>query len=233
LAQNRAKFLESQAAGTWQADDPNHTKQAIILMDLVAGQRDYSFRYDEEGAEIQEILKVLVADPNYVFHELVPRDPQSESERLLETNNGLSDVSYGGITGFTNGLDATGTPRQMDLSGNTITLDPVPDYSWRLSTEGKQGIKAYVNRDDSFFLPTDTDKVPGLIGLFHEYLVLRPSLKYAERNGMSVAGGTMRGGYKTGLLSDVYEMEEGITTYYGSRKRVGRNRLTTAPINPF
>lgn len=208
LALDRALTLIFQAAGTWQFDDSNHADLPIITTTLVSGQRDYSFDTDGSGNVILDIFKVLFADPQGTFHELKLRDQQSQRAE-----------------GFTDGLNQGGTPRRYDMTGNTIFLDPIPNY------DAAGGLKVYINRESSYFEVTDTDKKPGIAGPFHEYLALYAALKYATRNAMPVAGGTMRGGFKTGLLADVYEMEQQMITYYGSRERDGRKVLKAALIN--
>ena len=182
-----------QSSGTWQFDDSNHIDYPIITTNLVSGQRDYSFTTDEQGNMILDIYKVLVKDENGIYQEIQAVDVQSESE-----------------SGFTNGLDLTGTPSKYDKTANGIFLDKIPSYN------STGGLKIYINREGSYFLSTDTTKKPGFAAIFHEYLALRPSYMYAYRNGLP----------NVALLRDeMMNMEKKITKFYSLRSRDERPRL--------
>lgn len=148
--------------GTWQLDDTNHTDYPIITTNLVSGQRDYPFLTDEQGNLILDIYKVMVADSNGVYTEVVPKDVQSEKD----------------TSSFFDGQNATGKPTRYDKTANGIFLDLIPNYNYT------NGLKVYINREASYFTVSDTTKKPGFAGIYHEYLALRPSYMYALRNGL-------------------------------------------------
>lgn len=163
LAWDRAISLIFKSSGTWQFDDSNHTDYPIIMTNLVAGQRDYSFTTDEQGNLILDIYKVMVKNADGYFEEIYPVDQQSDSD-----------------TGsFYDGRDAQGRPYRYDKTANGIFLDPIPNENVT------NGLKIFINREASYFTTADTTKKPGFAGLFHEYLALRPSFQYAYRNGLS------------------------------------------------
>ena len=162
LALDRAFSIIFESDGTWQFDDSNHTDYPIITTNLVSGQRDYSFTTDENGNQILEIFKVLVADPADTFHEILP-----------------VDVSSGGPASYTDGLNVGGQPDTYDKLANGIFLDPIPNYSVT------NGLKVYVNREASYFLTSDTTKKSGLAGPHQEYLAIRPAFQYAYRKGLA------------------------------------------------
>lgn len=194
LALDKALTIIFRAGGTWQFDDANHTDYPIITTDLVASQRDYSFTEDGNSNLILDIYKVFVANADGVYNEVHPVDVQSESNTQP----------------FTDGQNAEGTPYRYDKTGNGIFLDPIPDYA------ETAGLKIYINREGSYFTTADTTKKPGIAGLFHEYLVLRPAYQYAYRNGLSNAGV---------LQDEMLRMEDAMRKYYGRRERDVRNTL--------
>jgi len=163
LALDRAWSIILQASGTWQLDDSNQTDYPIITTDLASAQRDYSFTVDGSLNVILDIYKVMVADPNGLFHEIYPVDVQSGK----------------GMDSFFSGQNIGGQPFRYDKTANGIFLDPVPNYS----VAG--GLKIYINREATYFTVSDTTKKPGFAGIFHEYLALRPSYQYAYRNGLA------------------------------------------------
>lgn len=197
LALDKVFSLIFDSAGTWQFDDSNQTDYPIISTNLVSGQRDYSFTSDANGNLILDIYKVFIASSSGVFTEIKPYDVQSESS----------------ITGYTDGQNTGGTPSTYDKTANGIFLDPIPNYNYT------NGLKVYINREASYFTTSDTTKKPGFAGIFHEYLALEPSLKYAKRNSLEVA---------KSLEIDVFKMEQAIQDYYSSRERDVPHRLTSA-----
>ena len=162
LALDRVFALIFQVGGTWQFDDSNHTDYPIITTDLVSGQRDYSFTTDENGNLILDIYKLMIADENGLFFEVLPVDQQGKPPFTM-----------------IDGQNTTGQPFFYDKTANGIFLDPIPNYN------STGGIKVFINRTGSYFATTDTTKKPGFNGLFHEYLALRPSYQYALRNSLA------------------------------------------------
>jgi hypothetical protein len=189
IALDRALALIFQVGGTWQFDDSNHSDYPIITTSLLSGIRDYSFVDDEQGNLILDIYKVMVKDPNGIFHEIQPIDVQTPN------NNTQS---------FYDGQNITGIPSRYDKTANGIFLDAIPSYG------SSQGLKIYINREASYFTVSDTTKKPGIAGLFHEYLALRPSYQYAYRNGLKNLNI---------LKKEMEEMEDEIQNYYKSRER--------------
>jgi len=189
-----------EVGGTWQFDDSNHTDYAIITTNIVSGQRDYSFTADEDGNLILEIMKVFCADEGGLFREMTPQD-----------------VPSGSSTNFWDGLNTTGQPNSYDKLGNGIMLDPIPDYN------RTGGLKVYISREGSYFTTSDTTKKPGFAGLFHDYLALYPSYRYAFIKGLANVNV---------LKSEIFEMEEAIKNYYKLREKDVKKRLIPVHTNP-
>jgi hypothetical protein len=174
--------------GTWQFDDSNHTDYPIITTDLVSGQRDYTFTQDGSSNLILEIYRVAIADENGNFFDVFPVDVESREAPL----------------GYIDGIDTEGMPITYDKLGNGIFLDPIPNYN------ATGGVKIYINREASYFDSGDTTKKAGFAGIFHEYLVLRPSYQFAYRNGKANA---------QVLQNEMLRMEEEIKEFYQKRSK--------------
>lgn len=206
IALDRVFSIIFKAGGTWQFDDSNFTDYPIIRTNLIAGQRDYSFVTDGSGNLILDIYKILVADSNGNYQEILPYDAQSQN--VIQT--------------YTDGKNTQGIPTTYDKTANGIFLDLVPSYNFT------NGLVVYINREGSYFSVTDTTKKPGFAGLFHSYLSLAAAYAYAQRNQLDVAGGVLKNGARTGLYGQVYDMEQAITDYYGNRERDISRRMTPA-----
>jgi hypothetical protein len=209
LALDAALAIIFAAGGKWKFDDSNNSDYPIITADIVANQRDYTFTNDQDGNLILDINKVfLMRVPSSggtgVYQEIYPVDPASEE----------------GLQTFTDGLNVVAQPYLYQKLGNGIILNTLPPANV------SSGLKMYINREASYFTTSDTTKKPGFAGLFHEYLVLRPAYKYAQRKSLSIAGGVLRNGSMTGLLRDVSQMEQAIKDYYGNRSRDERPKLS-------
>lgn len=182
------------ASGTWQYDDSNHTDYPIATTDLVSGQRDYSFTTDETGNLVLDMYRVMVKGQDGIFKDLKPIDQQTSQD----------------ATTFNDGVDSQGTPTRYDKTGNGIFLDLIPNYN------STGGLKIYVNREASYFTVSDTTKKAGFSGLFHEYLVLKPSYNYSRTKNLD---------NKETLKRDLVEMQLAMKNHYASRQRDVKTRM--------
>lgn len=185
------------AGGTWQYDDSNHTKYPEIKTDIISGQRDYSFTTDQQGNLILDIYRVFITDSSGVFRDISPVDMQSGAD----------------TEGFWDGQNLQGVPTRYDKTANGIFLNPIPNYNYT------NGLKLYINREASYFVHTDTTKMPGVPGIFHAYFYLKPSAEYARRKVRKNA---------SRLLADVLRMEEDIKWYFSNRQKDVRHGLRPA-----
>lgn len=172
----------------WQFDDIYHEKYPIITFDIVSGQRDYSFITDEQGNLILDIYKVVMIDSQNVPHELTAVDQNEINSNRINLDS-FSESS-------------TGTPKRYDIMANGIFLDPIPNFS-----KG-DALKIYINREGMRFQTSDTTKKAGFSGLYHEYLVLKPS--YDEARDKSLKNAEK-------LKRDLLEMRTDIETHYGNK----------------
>lgn len=200
LALDRAFQIIFETGGTWQFDDSGHTDYPIITTNIVSGQRDYSFVTDGVSSLVLEVYRVMVADENGNFSDITPYDVSGKDAPLS----------------FNDGLNTTGLPNSYDKLANGIFLDPIPNYN------RTGGLKVYISREGSYFGPNDTIKKPGIAGLFHEYLALHPSYRYARDNQMGIANA---------LKNDMNEMENAMREYYKRREKDVQKTLKTIRIN--
>lgn len=199
-----ALIFNKTGGSLWQFDDNNHTKYPIIKTNLISGQRDYNFTTDEQGNIILDIYRVTVADRQGIFRDVYNVDQQTP-------NNNNSDT-----TSFIDGQNKTGVPTRADKTANGIFLDLIPDYNMRIIEEGQYGIQIFINREGSYFSTTDTIKKPGIAGLYHEYYIVNPAYRYAQRNTMSNANS---------LLERKLSLENGIREHYSFRDRGVKKQL--------
>lgn len=153
-ALDRFFYLALLGDGTWQFDDANQTNLPIGTADLVSGQLDYSF-----ASELLMVTKVLIKDASAGNWLELQQVDQSQSRAL---NIYAPPISNPG-----------GVPSTFDLLGNSILLDPIPNYA------STGGLKVVFKRNASKFVSTDTTKVPGIPSLFHNYLCRYASLQWA------------------------------------------------------
>lgn len=193
-------YLAIENSGTWQWDDPNHTKYPTVKANIVSGQRDYSFTVDEQGYYILDIYKIAILQSATatLYEELIPIDVQSDDDMAYRFHD-----------------TATGVPAKYDKTANGIIFDVIPNYS------ATGGLLAYINREATHFTTSDTTKVPG-IPVFHvDYLCVRAAERYARRNSLAVYAG---------LRAERLELERNVKAYFGSRQRDVRKRLTMRSI---
>lgn len=197
---DKAWALIFKSTGRWQFDDSNHTDYPFITTNLVSGQRDYTFTTDEAGNLILDVYKVMVKDENGYYNDIDPVDQQSD-----ET-----------MQSFYDGRNTQGMPTRYDKTGNSIMLDAIPSYS------ATAGLKVFINREGSYFAYSDTTKKPGFAGLFHKYLALEPSYRYACDNGLA---------NKNDLKQELLETESDLKKYYRDRTKDETLIITSQDIN--
>lgn len=130
----------------WNLDDRNQGDLPIASTNLVSGQQDYLF-----AIELLSISQAFAKDQNGVFKELTMQDDKLEPNVYTLSNT-------------------SGTPRTYKLVGNSILIDPIPNYSSTL------GLKVVFKRNGVKFTYSDTTVTPGIPSLFHPFLARDASL---------------------------------------------------------
>lgn len=190
-----------QASGTWQWDDSNHADYPIIKTNIVSGQQSYLITSDEQSNIILDIYKVAIlpSATATTYVDIVPTDEQTQDD----------------TSGFINETTVGGVPTCYGKTANGIFFDPTPNYS------ATNGLKLYINREPSYFTYTDTTKKPGIPGIFHRYLVLRP----AEDDARIHAKVTYQA-----LRAERLQMEADIKEYFYNREKDIPNQLKVKGI---
>jgi len=209
-ALNSVASLIMQTDGRWQWDDNNNTDYPIATANLVttlgSEQQDYSF-----PVTFLKILRVEVLDAAGNWNKLKPIDQ--------------ADIYDQSLTDF---LKTAGLPMYYDAQANSVFLYPKPLATSVTSTNG---LKVWFQRPPSYFTSSDTTKVPGFNSLHHRLVALRAAKDYALANSLPVAGGVMRGGFKTGLLAMIDEAEQRLIDDYTLREKDDHVRLSTKKYN--
>jgi len=154
LAFDDYQNLVKQVAGTWQADDANHTKYPNMYFDLFSGQQDYTFTEDEQGNQVQDIYRVecMMPDGSWTLLNSVDEMRYKEAISQIDTQSG--------------------TPYEYWKTANGIFLKVKPNYTQ------VNGIRMFFTRSPNYFLASDTTKEPGIPNGHHKYLFWKPAFFY-------------------------------------------------------
>jgi hypothetical protein len=183
-----------QAYGGWSFDDSNLTDLPIAKTDLVANQRFYALPM----TNLSHLISIEFKNSGGTWIPIYPVTIEKINQR------GYADSEY---------LKTPATPLLYRPIATGFFLYPPANWS---SADG-DSLRVHFSRDISGFVPTDTIKVPGFDPLFHEGVAIYMALKFAQSNNIPSAGGTMRGGYKTGLYADWFDFEDRLKKHYSTR----------------
>lgn len=165
-AYSRYFDLAMRADGRWQIDDTNYTTVPIATANLVSGQQDYGLNTTHI-----KLLQVEIKDSAGTWRPLGKID-ESDFARNDQSLSQYYDNS---------GTAVTGIPLEYNLIGVSVFLYPTPNYN------STNGLRVRFQRPPSYFLTTDTTKVPGFPEIHHTYLTDYASYKYAISRGLAVA----------------------------------------------
>lgn len=180
------------AYGGWIYDDSNLTDLPEATADLIANQQFY-------GLPITNMSQLIGVEFQNVGGTWIPLSPIT-LEKIQQ--NGYAESEF---------LKTPAVPMFYRPTATGLKLYPPANFSQF------QSLRIQLSRDISSFLPTDTTKVPGFDPLFHEGVSLYMAYRYAQQKGLGVAGGVLRGGYKTGLYADWFDFEDRLKKHYSTR----------------
>ena len=150
-----------QADGRWKWDDTNNTSQPTTSINMTSETTAVAI----PDTTYLTINRVEVKDVNGNFYKLTPFN-----EREI-TNQAMTEF-----------LKTPGRPLYYEKVGGFLNLYPKPSSANVTLTSG---LKIYFQRDASYFLTTDTTKVPGFAASFHRILSFGGALDYAISKGMA------------------------------------------------
>jgi hypothetical protein len=141
----------------WNFDDKNQSDLPIASTNLVSGQQDYQF-----ANELLAVTQLFVKDSNGVFHELTEQDDRNYP-RTYDLNS------------------SSGLPKTYELVGNSVLLDPIPNYNSTL------GLKVTFKRNCVKFLSNQGGIAVGIPSPFHVFLARYASYPYCVEKSLKHA----------------------------------------------
>lgn len=172
---------------TWQWDDLNSTDTPIGTKALVSAQKDYSIDVTH-----LKILKVRIKDSAGNWISLNRIDRRDLTDFQLTASDGV--------------------PTSYDKFGNSIRLNPAPNYA------SAGGLEVQFQRGASYFAYDSTTKEPGFASQFHRLVPLYASLDYLEANGPEKREAKVR--------VKIMQMEEALVDFYSSRNMDEKQSFT-------
>lgn len=179
------------AYGGWLYDDNNYDTYPEATTTLTTNQVDYTLPSNDLTIRAVSVLTV-----GNVWQPLIPITLEQINDR------GFSESQF---------FSVSSQPLYYRPLAKGFKIYPAANYTQAAS------LKVFYDREVSQFLTTDTTKTPGFDSQYHEAVPTFMALQYAKINSLSVAGGVMRGGFKTGLLADWSEYEQQIKQDYSKR----------------
>jgi hypothetical protein len=200
IASSHVNALIATADGRWEWDDSNYTDFPTATTALVANQQDYSLSVAHLSIER---IEVLPSGGKY-FYKLFPR--------------AFEDPMWGAnVTGID--TVTVGTPIKYDVSGESVFLYPIPNYSQAAS------LKIYYKRAGYTFTSTDLSTgtlQPGWASIFHDLLAYLVAYDYAVINLPALAAG---------YWATIQRKEAALLSFYGTRNKDDGPRLSMKPIS--
>jgi hypothetical protein len=171
----------------WNYDDRNQTGLPIGCTNLNSGQQDYRF-----SEELLAVTQVFVKDQSGTYQELHPQDDRNEPRTF--------DLTSG-----------PGLPKTYKLIGNSIMLDPIPNYTLPNDGEGKNyGLKVIYKRNGNRFNFDDGAVKPGIPSLFCPYLAREACQSWLQDKGRA---------NKNDNFKDILRDEEAIKRFISNRAK--------------
>lgn len=195
--------LVKRVAGSWQADDSNHTKYPNMTFNLVSGQKDYNFTEDEQGNQVQDIYRVEVMCSNGKWKVL-------KMVNEMNYEDAISNIDT-----------ETGEPTEYYITANGIFLVVASNYSQT------NGIRMFFTRSPNYFTAADVTaetKEPGIPNGHHKYLFWKPAYWYWMPIDTAKANT-----YKV-LVDD---LEKNITHEYANRMKDETLVMESESVNPY
>lgn len=196
-----ALILESD--GRWQYDDNNRTDLPTTTTTVTSGQKDYGLAVSH-----LKIERVELQDSNSQWTTLEPYDKEDDYFAVSQLEGD------------------SGVPTRYRVIGNSIVLDPIPNYTQSASLKifFQRGPLTYdysANSNAGQF--TDgtgsgaTADVPGFASLFHDLIAYKGAHSFAVAQTLNNANT---------ILTEVLRKEKNLKDFYGKRNKDDRPKMT-------
>jgi hypothetical protein len=194
-ALDRFYSLAFQYDSLWNMDDRKYADSnqqlPIASTNLVSGQADYLF-----DDELLGVTQVFCKDSSGTWRELQPQDDKTSPNIYVGATSGL--------------------PARYELVGNSIILDPIPNYNSTL------GLKVTFRRNGTKFTHTDGAIAVGIPSLFHSYLARHASYQHLIEKSLPWAAL---------IAAEIQKDEEAIKRFIAQRAKPKRAGLSVTKEN--
>ncbi len=188
---DEAVYMIMEADGRWKWDDTNNVAQPrgdISMTGQTVPIPDTTYL---------TINRVEVLDVNGNYYKLLPFNER--------------EISWQGMSEF---LKTPGRPLFYEKVGNFLNLYPTPSSAYVTMTNG---LRVFYQRNASYFVATDTTKVPGFAAPFHRVLSLGAALDYCLANTI-----LLKSEFLTPLLE---KLQMDMQVFYQNRNRDEQTHL--------
>jgi len=200
--------LAFEADGPWPFDDINQSSAAIATQALTSGVNAYKISAFSGSAT--NILGVAILDSNGKVQTITPEDFSNINRRPYQNEFPAFPIEFE----IDYDVTATGQPTYYTKFGNYIYLRPTPNYT------NAAGLRAYVERNPLYMLPTDTNKEPGIPKKHQLYLCRKTALPYLLENSISNANA---------IAAQIMKDEMDIKKYFAQRdKSIDHHMVSSA-----
>lgn len=196
-ALDKVSILIMSSDGRWQYDDTNFTDLPIGTTTLVNTQQQYQLSTSQLN-----ILRVEIMGSDGKYYKINPID--------------LNEIQGTSMSEF---MNSAGSPVYYDLLGDSIFLYPKPQTGYVTMA---LGMKIYFQREPSYFVSTDTTKLPGVNGMFHRLISRIACLDYAIARQLP---------QKNDIQSEITLMEAQLQDFYAKRNLDDAVGFRTKAIN--
>jgi len=184
----------------WIFDDSNYAPDLpLAYINIQSGVQDYPIEND-----LYVLDQIYVKDSQGLFSELPILDRDDvRAKNIFEVPS-----------------NSTGNPVRAEIVGNSLLLDPIPNYN------SSNGIKMVVHRAASYMDSNDTVKEPGIPAIFHPYLARKASIPFLVEKKLPQLQGILKLVGSNNPNDPYYGGDElQIATFIAGRNRVRRPKI--------
>lgn len=187
-------------------DDTNNTDRPIGRFNIVSGQPDYTIAEDDNSLDILNVTRARILNS-------ATATQRQELQQMFINDPRATEAMSPNPT-------PTGVPTHFLEQGNSLFLYPKPNYA------ATEGVEIFFERQQSYFVSTDTTKEPGFPRPFHELLALYAAHDWIIINRPDDAATITR------IEARIGQKQQDMTDMI-SKRNPTRTRMTTLPSAEF